>query len=245
MLSGRTLVGKRLPLTVAFTLLLVAAFGAGCKGFFTDPTLNSITINPTTPSVVVGSNVTLSAYGVNSNNQGNPLTSGVSWSSSDPTIAQITGSCATAPCGNVTILGVAAGSSTITAGSQSVTNTATLNVVLPSVTNFEVCETVSGATTSCSSGSTALVFPVKSTGGGSGTFIAQGTSNGTLYDLTTQSTWTLSSTPLAGSISCTNSGTTPETCVIGNNTTIGKYPVVVTYGTGTVQVSATLDINVQ
>jgi hypothetical protein len=245
MLSGRTLVGKRLPLTVAFTLLLVAAFGAGCKGFFTDPTLNSITINPTTPSVQVGSNVTLSAYGVDSNNHGGYLTSGVSWSSSDPNVAQITGSCATGPCGNVSILGVAAGTSTITAGSESVTNTATLNVVLASVTNFEVCETVSGATTSCSSGSTPLVFPVTSASGGSGTFIAQGTSNSKTYDLTTQSTWTLSSTPLAGSISCTNSGTTPETCLIGNGTTIGTYPVVVTYGTGTVQVSATLDIKVQ
>jgi hypothetical protein len=244
MLSGRTLVGKRLPLTVAFALLLVAAFGAGCKGFFTDPTLNSITINPTTPSVQVGSNVALSAYGVDSNNHGGYLTSGVSWSSSDPNVAQITGSCATGPCGNVSILGVTAGTSTITAGSESVTNTATLNVVLASVTNFEVCEGTFGATTSCSSGSTPLTWPVSATNGGSGQFIAQGTSSGTLYDLTTQSTWTFSSTPPPG-MSCTNSGTTPETCMVGNTTTIGTYPVVVTYGTGTVQVSATLDIKVQ
>jgi hypothetical protein len=65
-----------------------------------------------------------------------------------------------------------------------------------------------------------------------------------LYDLTTQSTWTFSSTPPSG-MSCTNSGTTPETCAVGNSTAIGTYPVVVTYGTGTVQVSATLDIKVQ
>ena len=56
------------------------------------------------------------------------------------------------------MLGVAAGQATITAGSQSVTNTATLNVTLTGVTNFEVCEGTFGATTTCSSGSTPLTW---------------------------------------------------------------------------------------
>jgi hypothetical protein len=246
MLSGRTFAGKRLPLTIAFTLLLLAAFGAGCKGFFVAPTLTSITINPTAPTVQVGSNITLSAYGVNSNSEGSYLTSGVSWSTSDPTIAVITGSCATTTCGSVSVQGVAAGSATITAGSQSVTNTATLTVVLPNVTNFQVCEGTFGSTSSCSNASSALVYHVSGTNGGTQTFIAQGTSSGTVYDLTTQSTWTLSSTPTAGSISCTNSDTTPETCVIANNTTLGTYPIVVSYGgNGSTAASATLDIVVQ
>jgi len=246
MLDGRKFSGKRLPLTVGFALLLVAAFGAGCKGFFVPPTLTSITINPTAPSVEVGSNVTLSAYGVNSNNQGNYLTSGVSWSTASPTVAAIVGSCATTTCGDVSIMGVAAGTSVITAGSESVTNTATLTVVLPNVTNFEVCEGSFGNTSTCSSGSNALVFDVNGTNGGSQTFIAQGTSNGTLYDLTTQSTWTLSATPTSGSISCTNANASPETCTIGNNTTTGTYPVVVSYGAnGSNSASATLDIVVQ
>jgi hypothetical protein len=128
MLSRRTFVGKRLPLTIAFTLLILAAFGAGCKGFFVDPTLTSITINPTTPQVQLGQTATLQAYGVNSNNQGSYLTSGVSWSTSDGTTVAITGACATGTCGSVIVQGVKLGTATITAASESVTNTATATV---------------------------------------------------------------------------------------------------------------------
>ena len=241
MATERKLAGKKLPLTIAFAVLQVAAFGAGCKGFFQPPTLTSITISGPT-SVQVGSNVTLTAYGIDSDTHGGTLTSGVSWSSSDPTIAEITGSCATETCGGVSILGVAAGQVTITAADQSVTNTATLNVVLPGVTNFEVCQGNFGSTT-CSSGSSPLTWTVQSASGGNQPFVSQGTANGTEYDLTTQSTWTL----VAGApstISCTNDGTSPETCIVGNNTATGTYPVTITYGTNPV-VTATLDIKVQ
>jgi hypothetical protein len=234
---------KRLPLTIAFTVLVVAAFGAGCKGFFQPPTLTSITINPTNPTVQVASNVSLTAFGVNSEGQGATLTSGVSWSSSDPTIAQITGSCASEPCGGVSVLGVAAGQVTITAGDESVTNTATLNVILPGVTNFEVCQGAFGSTT-CSNGSTPLTWTVQSVNGGNSSFVSQGTANGTEFDLTTQSTWTLAQTPPAGSINCTNDGTSPETCIVANNTTTGTYAVTITYGTNPVS-TATLDIKIQ
>ena len=46
MLNGRKFAGKRLPLTVAFAVLLVAAFGAGCKGFFQPNALESVAIQP-------------------------------------------------------------------------------------------------------------------------------------------------------------------------------------------------------
>jgi hypothetical protein len=243
MATERKFPGKKLPLTIAFTVLLIASFGAGCKGFFQPPTLSSITINPSNPTVQVGSNASLTAFGVNSEGQGATLTSGVSWSSSDPTIAQITGSCATEPCGGVSVLGVAAGQVTITAGEQSVTNTATLNVILPGVTNFEVCQGVFGSTT-CSNGTTPLTWTVQSGSGGNSTFVSQGSANGTEFDLTTQSTWTLTQTPLAGSIECTNDGTSPEGCIVANGTTVGTYPVVVTYGTNPVS-TATLNIKVQ
>ncbi|MFY9675269.1 MAG: Ig-like domain-containing protein [Terriglobales bacterium] len=240
MATERKLAGKKLPLTIAFTVLLVAVFGAGCKGFFQDPTLTSITIDGAT-SVNVGSNVSLTAYGVNSNGEGAILTSGVSWSSSDPTIAQITGSCASQTCGGVSVLGVSSGQVTITAGDESVTNTATLNVVLEGVTNFEVCEGTFGDTSTCSSGSSPLKWTVSGTNGGEQTFVAQGTSNGTPYDLTTQATWNVTQSPAQGSIDCTNDGSSPETCTVGNNTTTGTYPVTITYGTNPV-VTATLDI---
>ena len=190
MATERKFAGKKLPLTIGFGVLLVAAFGAGCKGFFQPPTLTSITINGPT-SVQVGSNISLTAFGVNSDGTGATLTSGVSWSSSDPTIAQITGSCATEPCGGASVQGVAAGQVTITAGAQSVTSTATLNVTLTGVTNFEVCEGTFGATTTCSSGSTPLKWTVSGQNGGQQNFVAQGMAGGTEFDLTTQSNWQL------------------------------------------------------
>ncbi|MGC2245926.1 MAG: hypothetical protein WA609_04930 [Terriglobales bacterium] len=234
---------KKLPLTIAFTVLLVAAFGAGCKGFFQAPTLTSITINGPT-SVQVGSTITMTAYGVDSDNQGSTLQSGVSWSTSDSTIAAITGSCASQTCGGVTIQGVASGQVTIGASDESVSNTATLNVTLPGVTNFEVCQGTYGSTM-CSSGTKALEWDVViANGGASQTFVSQGNAGGTEYDLTTQSAWTVTVTPAAGSISCINSGATPETCTVASGTTTGTYPVSVTYGTDPV-VTATLNIVVK
>jgi hypothetical protein len=114
--------GKKLPLTIAFTVLLVAAFGAGCKGFFQPPTLTSITINPASPSVQLNATATLQAFGVNSDGTGTYLTSGVSWSSSDDTITTVSGN------GSATITGVGLGTATITASAESVTNTATATV---------------------------------------------------------------------------------------------------------------------
>lgn len=236
------LTGRKLPLTLAFGVLLALTLGVGCQGFFVKPTLTSITINPSSPSVQVGNSRTLSAFGVNSENQGSTLTGGVSWSSSNPAVAIITGTCATEPCGIVTIQGVTSGQSTITASAQSVTNSTALTVFLGSVTNYQVCQGTFGATTACSSGGTPLTWTVTGANGGQQTFIAQGTSNGTLFDLTTGSTWTLSSNPAAGSISCTNTGASPETCTVAQNTTIGTYNVTVTYPPNTV---ATLQIKVQ
>lgn len=124
MATGRNFAGRRLPLTLAFGMLVAVAIGVGCQGFFVKPTLSSITINPTTPSVQLGQTTTLQAFGVNSDGQGNNLTSGVSWSSSDPTTATVTGT------GSATLTGVAIGTATITASAQSVTNTATATVFI-------------------------------------------------------------------------------------------------------------------
>ncbi len=126
------LTGHKLALTLAFTVLIAVAAGVSCRGFFVNPTLASITINPTAPSVQVGSTTTLRAYGVDNEDppQGSYLTSGVSWSSSDPSVAAITGTCATQTCGNATLSGFATGTATITAASESVTNTATATVYI-------------------------------------------------------------------------------------------------------------------
>jgi len=134
--------GKKLPLTLAFGVLVAAAIGAACNGFFVDPTLTSITINPSAPSVQVGTSTTLQAYGVNSNGQGNYLTSGVSWSSSDITVATVTGS------GSASLTGVGSGTATISASDQSVTSTvtATTYVVISAISMAPTSQSLSGTT---------------------------------------------------------------------------------------------------
>jgi len=242
MAVGRIFTGKKVSIGIAFGVLLVAAFGAGCNGFFVDPTLTSLNIIPASPSVQISQTTSLSAYAVNSNNQGQTLTSGVSWSTSDPTTAQITGACANgALCGSATVEGLSANTATITASSQNLTATATLNVFLPNVTNFQVCQGTFGNTTACSSGGSPLTWHAGSSGN-SQTFVAQGTSSGTTYDLTTSSTWTVSAG--TSSISCaTTNGASPELCTVpsgtpGNTT----YPVTVTYNNSSNNASATLNI---
>ena len=136
------LAGKRLPLTLAFGALVAAAIGAACNGFFVNPTLTSITISPSAPAVQVGKSLTLQAYGVYSDNSGGYLTSGVSWSSSDPSVATITGN------GSASLTGVASGSTTITASDQSVTSTAnaTAYVVISAISMAPTSVSLTGTT---------------------------------------------------------------------------------------------------
>lgn len=230
----------KVRLAGAFAALATLALAVSCRGFFTNPTFTTLSISPSAPSVEVGSTVTLSAFGIDSVNNGSTLTSGVSWSSATPTVGQITGSCASGTCGAVTIQGVSAGTSTITAGTQAVTATATLTVLLGNVTDFQVCAGTFGATTSCSTPGGSLT--VSAVIGTEPTFIAQGTSNGTLFDLTIASTWTPSSAA-SGVISCISSGASPETCTVEDTAVSGTtYPVAVTYGSSLV---ATLNITAQ
>ena len=150
----------KLRLAGAFAALATLALAVSCRGFFTNPTFTTLSISPSAPTVQVGSTVTLQAYGIDSNNQGSYLTNGVSWSSGTPTVGEISGSCASGACGAVTIQGVSAGTSTITAGTEAVTATATLTVLLGNVTDFEVCEGTFGATSSCSTSGGTLTSSV-------------------------------------------------------------------------------------
>ncbi len=228
---------KTLRLAAAFGVLAIFALGVSCTGFFQNPTLTTITIDPPTPSINQGATQQLTATGTYQDSSTSTLTGGTScsgntvcWSSSDTTVATIsTGGLLT---------GVAQGTATITAASGAITGTTTATVDLTNVTNFQVCEGTFGATTSCSSGSTPLTWNLPNTTGTSQTFIAQGSSNGQTVDLTASSTWTVPSN--AAGITCTNSGTSPETCADDGTATAGTYSVVVTYGSN--GLTATLDI---
>ncbi|MFZ3264733.1 MAG: Ig-like domain-containing protein [Terriglobales bacterium] len=226
MATGRKFAGKKLPLTIAFAVLLVAAFGAGCKGFFVPPTLTSITINPTAPSVQLDQTAIVQAYGVNSINQGMYLTSGVSWSSSDDTIVTVTGS------GSGTLTGVATGTATITAASESVTNTATATVYI-TVSTLSITPT--SQTITGLGGVTPQPYIVKANGS------IDISSSATLNVLLngTQVTTVNCSYETSGA-----SGGGPGQYCTGDGTEVaGQYSVVASYTNTTVTATATLNIN--
>jgi len=221
------LVGRKLGLTLAFTILVALAFGVSCTGFFPKNSLTAITIQPPTPQIEVGTPQTLQAWGTFANNTGtSQITSGVVWTSSDENVLTINPST-----GVATGVGQG-GSANITASAQGLSGTASANVYLGTITVFQVCTGTFGSTT-CSSGSTPLVWNASNVANSSPvqTFIAQGISGATTYDFTTASTWTVVSPPTAGGIQCTNSGASPETCTVTQDTPANTYVVTVTYGT--------------
>jgi hypothetical protein len=141
------LTGRKLALTLAFTALVAVAFGAGCRGFFPKPVLQSIAINPTAPQVNVGQTQNLQVFGTYDNGNRNVVTSGVSWSSSNNGVATVTGT------GSATLTGVTSGSATITASAQALNATATATVI-GNVTSI----TVSPASGSIKAGGSPVSF---------------------------------------------------------------------------------------
>jgi hypothetical protein len=231
------LTGRKVALTLAFTVLVAVAFGASCRGFFTGPVLQSIAIQPPSPQVEIGSTTpqTIQAWGTYDTQPRAPITSGVSWTSSPSGIVEIVGACANAqPCGSATVQGVGSGTATITAAAQGLSATATATSYLGNINNFEVCEGTISTPTSCSTTVVTWDAPNASTGDVTQTFIAQATNPSPPppeIDLSTASTWTVSSS-LSTSISCVTS-TSPVTCTVAQNTADNTYTnaITVTYGT--------------
>ena len=219
--------GSKLALTLAFTVFVALAFGASCQGFFVQPTLTSITINPTSPSVQVGLTTTLNAFGVNSDQQGMNLTSGVSWSTSDPTIATITGS------GSAVLTGVASGTVTVTASAQSVTNTASATVFI----------TVSSMSITPSSQS---ITGLGNTTPGPFVIKVNGTTD--ISSSATLTAFPTGSTTASPDVTCTylitgpTGGTAGQYCSGDGSETAGSYTVVATYTGTNITASASLNI---
>ena len=230
--SRRQFSGKTLALIAAFAVLLIAAFGAGCSNFFVPNSLTAVTIQPTAPSIEVGQSETLQAWGTYEDNTRSQITSGVAWTSSDTTVLTIGTSTGLAQA-------VGGGTSTVTASAQGLSATATATAYYGTVSNFEICLGSFGATTSCSSGSSALSWTVPA--GQSANFVAQGsivTSGGQNQevDLTTSATFT----PSNSGITCDNSSS-PAVCTVDSSTTPANYTIGVTYGTSS---SATVNVTV-
>jgi len=115
--------GRKLPLTLAFGLLVIVAIGASCKGFFPNPVLTTVAIQPTSPQIQEGKTLTLQAWGTYDDGSRSQITSGVTWSSdsANVTFADPTSGIA---------MGSSLGTAGITASAQGVPGTATATVYL-------------------------------------------------------------------------------------------------------------------
>jgi hypothetical protein len=120
---------RKLQILAAFAVLFLSAAGLGCKGFFVNPTLTTITVDPPTPTVQQGKQLQMIATGTyDDGSTGTPKN--LFWSSTPTSVATIDTS------GN--LLGVAVGSATVTASSANITGTTTVTVALPNVTSIKV-----------------------------------------------------------------------------------------------------------
>jgi|SRR5208282_2100520 hypothetical protein len=223
------LTGRRLALTLAFWALVAITTGVSCRGFFVQPTLSSLAINPTAPSVLVNGTQTLTVYGTYSDGSRSVVTSGVGWSSVPTSVATIVGT------GSAILTGVASGSATITASAQALSTTATATVI----------GNVTAITVSPTSGSVSV--------GGAGAPFTFAATPGPPSYITADNGGTLLISPADGFITCTVSvdgkGNPDELCTAASGaSTTTPYQLVMTYpsaagGTVTSTPTATLTVH--
>jgi trimeric autotransporter adhesin len=122
---------RKFQILAALTALLLSALGLGCRGFFVNPTLTTITVDPPTPNIQTGqAPLQMTATGTFNDGSSSPLEKNVFWSSDATSVATITATGLLSP--------VAVGSATITASSVNITGTTTVNVTLPNVTSIQI-----------------------------------------------------------------------------------------------------------
>jgi hypothetical protein len=214
----------------AFAAFAVLALAISCKGFFQNPTLQTISLQPPTPFFAVGAQQPMQAWGTDSENNRYELTSNVAWELSNPS----TGTVATIDPNTGTMTGVNAGTITVTASSEGISGTTTATVV----------ETVSSMTISPSSTS------VTDDGSQFASFKVTGQTISGTQDITPLVTLTafLNGTAVGTGLPCTyDSATGKQDCTPAQGlvSVTTTYSIVVTYSgyTGTAQVAASLSVN--
>ncbi|MGD0792635.1 MAG: Ig-like domain-containing protein [Terriglobales bacterium] len=210
--------GRKLALTLAFTVLVALAFGVSCRGFFVKPTLTSIAINPTAPQVDVGSTETLTVYGTYDDGSRSVVTSGVAWSSDTTSVATIGTSTGV-------LTGVSPGSTGITASAQALSASATASVILAGVSSITVSPTS---------------YSIHE--GGSEPFLFTATAGSTTIDITTNNGGTLTITPTTSDITCSVSGSYEECSADSASTAPGTYSITMTYPGSSASATATLTV---
>jgi hypothetical protein len=116
------LTGRKLALTLAFTVLVALALGVSCTGFFPPNTLETIQIQPPSVNIDVNAQQGFTAYGTYQDGTRSQITSGVVWGSDSPSVTITAGGTATAQ-------SVTTSSVTITGSAQGLSGTATVTVI--------------------------------------------------------------------------------------------------------------------
>jgi hypothetical protein len=195
--------GRKLPITLAFGVLLGLAFGVSCNGFFVDPTLTSITISPTSPQVEVAKTQQLSVFGTYDDGSRKQVKSGVNWSTVPTGIVSID------PATSV-MTGLTVGTTQVTADAQGLTATATATA-FNIVTNLTI-----SPTTASGAQNTSVNFNVKD---------QDNNDVSNLANVVAQQGGTTVTT-----INCSFDDTVPaQVCTIDSTATPGGYNIVATY----------------
>ncbi len=203
---------RKFQLLNGLIAIVALAFAVGCRGFFVNPTLSTLTVGPTTPTFQQGSTLQMAATGTFNDGTTQDLTSKAFWSTSDSTIASI----------NTTglVTGVSPGQATITAASGTVSGSTTITIALANITSIAVTPTSSTKT----EGSTQQYKAVATLAGG------------TTQDITSSVTWATSN-PSAGTIDSSGLFTTVTTGIPPDQTTT----ITATSGLITGQATLTVD----
>jgi hypothetical protein len=222
------LTGRRLALTLAFTVLVALAFGVSCRGFFPPDVLETIQIQPASLNLGVGAQQQFTAFGTDQNNDRSQITSGLVWTSDSPSVTITSGGLAQGV--SVTTTAV-----TITGSAQGISGTATVTVI-GDVTSISV----SPASATVTAGGSAVIFTFAS-------------SPGPPNFVTSDNGGTLTITPSDNLFTCTvgvdSSNNPAESCTLSTATGAApSYTLQMSYpnvsGTGTVT-SPTATVTVQ
>jgi hypothetical protein len=230
-MSAGMLTGRKLAVSLGFTVLVALAFGVSCRGFFTSPTIASFVISPTNPTVAYPNGTQqMAAYGTDTN--GNPtgnITNQVSWSSSDDGVISV---------GTASLSGTTPGLLTALVQSTSpVTITANYQALAAQTATATVC--VLGA-------SDPTIAPenyVDNTGATSQSYTLSVTVNGQSVDVTASAQWTTTNTAVTIA-----DGTTPAIATItppaaGSPAATGTITATYTCGGNTLTATTNVTVN--
>ncbi len=208
---------KALPALLALVALILSL--AGCKNFFVDPKLTSITITPAAQTVVVSKTQQLTATGTYDDGSTKTLSGkAISWTSGDKTSATVDAN------GLVTAL------STNTAATESVTITAQVGTIPGTTTIIVTNATVTGLSISPN--------PLNIANGSTGNLTATATfASGPAADVSSSAIWSenvatfVTLSPVAG----------PPTSELVTSVAVGTTTVTAKFGGFTA--TATVNVN--